>query len=164
MSFQINKSKKRKVLGQHFLHPKASQIIINYFKKVYREELIIEIGPGLGSLTNFIERTIPKRRLLLIEKDSLLIRRFMNLKFRILNNDACDIPGYIYKDKFIISNLPYSTSKRILKHIIISRARSILFLIQEEVGQKILDNRSLLSLLLYPFGTFQRIRKFDNTW
>ena len=81
----------KKSLGQNFL------IDQNIIKKIIkqtniRDENIVEIGPGYGSLTDHILRKKPKK-MIIIEKD-LEIFKFLNNKYKnqqrleIINIDA----------------------------------------------------------------------------
>ena len=66
----------KKSLGQNFLIDK------NIIKKItnltnIKNENIVEIGPGLGNLTDFIIAKKPKK-LILIEKDLILFKHLKN--------------------------------------------------------------------------------------
>ena len=99
----------KKSLGQNFL------IDQNIIKKIIKQtnikdENIVEIGPGYGSLTNHILKKKPKK-LIIIEKD-LEIFKFLKNKFKnqkrieIINNDALKYDFTKLKNFKIISNLP----------------------------------------------------------
>ena len=85
--------KPKKSLGQNFLIDK------NIIKKITNQtsienENIVEIGPGLGNLTDFIISKKPKS-LILIEKD-LTLFNYLKIKYKdqknikIINQDALE--------------------------------------------------------------------------
>ena len=137
----------KKSLGQHFLIDK------NIVKKIVNLENlkgkdIIEIGPGKGALTEEILNSNPKS-IKLIEKDfnlfNLLKSRFKNQKtITIFNSDILKfkIDKILTKNTVIIGNLPYNISSQILIKILKikwpPKFRSLIFMFQKELGEKIL--------------------------
>jgi len=115
----------KKYLGQHFLHDKniakkiaTSLLLIN---KVYNN--LLEIGPGNGSLTQFLYPEFAGQ-LWLLEIDHELIiplnNRFPELKNRIINEDFLkfDLQGFFEHQTGIIGNFPYNISSQIIVKII----------------------------------------------
>ena len=113
----------KKSLGQNFLIDK------NIIKKIVnlvevKKKNIIEIGPGLGALTDEIIKKDPKS-LLIIEKDKLLFeklnQKYSNIsKIKIIKSDVLkfDIEKHIRENSVIFGNLPYNISSQILIKII----------------------------------------------
>ena len=64
--------KNKKSLGQNFIFDKNFLKKISNFIKTNSDNTLIEIGPGLGTLTEFLYKKKFKK-LILIEKDSRLI-------------------------------------------------------------------------------------------
>ena len=138
----------KKSLGQNFLFDKnISRKIINLTKVKNKE--IIEIGPGLGILTDQIIKNQPKK-LTIIEKDkelyNLLLEKYNDLKnIEIINYDALK---YNYNkninSKIIISNLPYNIStKLIFKWLKMQdRFNELILMIQKEVAEKMDYNKT----------------------
>jgi 16S rRNA (adenine1518-N6/adenine1519-N6)-dimethyltransferase len=102
--------------------------------------LVIEIGPGLGDLT---EKLLEKRRVTAIEIDKdlceILKEKFPNL------NLICEDVLKIWQDSLadekydLIANLPYYIATNIiLKALKDKNAQNILVLIQKEVADKFL--------------------------
>ena len=84
----------KKSLGQNFIFDKNLLAKISKSIKSKSINSIIEIGPGLGTLTDFLYKKKYKQ-LILIEKDTRLIqtlkKRFNDTKVTILNIDALNL-------------------------------------------------------------------------
>ena len=113
----------KKSLGQNFL--KDENIIRKIVNTVKVENKnIIEIGPGLGAITNEILSKNPKS-LILIEKDNELAEK-LKLSFltrknvKILNCDVLklDLEKIVKTNSIIFGNLPYNISSQILVKIL----------------------------------------------
>ena len=63
--------KPKKSLGQNFLNDKKILTQIVETGKIKKKDIILEIGPGTGNLTNEILKKSPKK-LLVVEKDNNL--------------------------------------------------------------------------------------------
>ena len=131
----------KKSLGQNFLNDKNIVKKIISLTTVHNKN-IIEIGPGLGVLTDEILKLNPKK-LILIEKDNklyeYLIEKYKNTKIIIINDDAMH---YDYRKKYkykIISNLPYNISSKFIFKILKtskSNVTEIICMIQSELANK----------------------------
>jgi 16S rRNA (adenine1518-N6/adenine1519-N6)-dimethyltransferase len=105
------------------------------------DNLVIEIGPGLGDLT---EKLLEKRKVRAIEIDRDLCIE-LKKKFPNLDLICDDVLKYWQKladERFdIIANLPYYiATKIILKALKDKRVENILVLIQKEVAEKFSAN------------------------
>jgi 16S rRNA (adenine1518-N6/adenine1519-N6)-dimethyltransferase len=131
----------KKSLGQNFLIDKniinkiVNSIDINNHK-------IIEIGPGLGALTEKILDKKPKK-LIIIEKDyglyKKLLNKFDNKKVIIINDDAL-LYDFSKLNKFkLISNLPYNISSKFLLKILKlnNNITDVVCMIQSELADKL---------------------------
>ena len=86
----------RKSLGQNFLKdaPIAQKIVDG--AQIEKKDSIVEIGPGVGSLTRYIMNARPKN-IILIEKDtripSILEQSYKTLypNYRLLEEDALKV-------------------------------------------------------------------------
>tara|TARA_Y100000589_G_scaffold331027_1_gene382789 strand:- start:122023 stop:122799 length:777 start_codon:yes stop_codon:yes gene_type:complete len=115
----LDKVKPKKNLGQHFLTDKriAEKIVdsltFNHYNKV------LEIGPGMGVLTDFlIEKTQPEN-LYIVDIDTESIA-FLKDKYPALQNIierdflALNLPQLINEPFAVIGNFPYNISSQIL--------------------------------------------------
>lgn len=134
-----------KKLGQNFL---INQNICQEIVKAVdtkNVDLIIEIGPGLGSITDFL---IDKKvELILIEFDKrlneFLNKRFIDIKqIKIINNDVLKVSldelVKQHKNPIIVSNLPYSISSQVLFQFMeCNKIRKGYFMLQKEMVERI---------------------------
>ncbi len=130
-----------KSLGQNFLHDKnLAEWIISQLDLAPTERWL-EIGPGLGSLTNPARDCSPHG--ILIEKDDRLIAflRQRYPKLDVIHGDACD---FDVRDLFVggpvkvLGNLPYYVSSQILFNFTTDAtpATVLLFTLQKELAQR----------------------------
>jgi 16S rRNA (adenine1518-N6/adenine1519-N6)-dimethyltransferase len=136
-------------LGQHFLIDNNILDRIVSAGNVTKDDLVIEIGTGIGSLT----RHIAKRagHVITIEMDDKLIQPAKEYlegltNVEIINNDAMKVDFEEifnkypqYKHKKIIANVPYYITSPIIAKIIEADIKPdlIIFTIQKEVARRI---------------------------
>jgi 16S rRNA (adenine1518-N6/adenine1519-N6)-dimethyltransferase len=109
----------KKSLGQNFIFDKNFLEKISNFIKTSHNNVLIEIGPGPGTLTEFLYKKKFKK-LILIEKDLRLLENlnnnFCSNKIDILNEDALKFDFQIndLKNSIIVGNLPFNISVDLL--------------------------------------------------
>ena len=141
------KIKAKKSLGQNFLIDKNIIKSIVNIGDVKKNNVILEVGPGTGNLTEYILKKNPKK-IFVIEKDSNLVN-LLNGKFsdkiNILNKDVLKFDlNNISKEKIIIfGNLPYNISTKILTQWITTPEKfkcykKLILMFQKEVADRIL--------------------------
>ena len=108
-----------KTLGQNFLHDRNLSRWIVERAELTPDDYVVEIGPGLGALTEFVLET--GARVLAIEKDQRLAdfldRRFRTDRFEILHADALDydVRHLFAKPRVkLLGNLPYYISSQLV--------------------------------------------------
>ena len=147
----INPSKK---LGQNFIFDKN---ILNKITSLINPDacdLVIEIGPGLGGLSEALLNNNVKK-ILLVEKDRQFTQLLNALKSKypdqidIIFEDAINFNFDIenYKNITIISNLPYNAATKILTtlinaHYSTNKLKNMVLMFQKEVAQRITANYS----------------------
>ena len=137
-----------KALGQNFLIDQNIRDIIIRNADVRPDETVIEIGPGLGALTEDLFKQA--RRLIAIEKDARLAEylRHRFLGIELIQGDAVEIlsPSAVASSLFplpssfkVVSNLPYSISTPLLECFVESKnkPRSMVLTIQREVSLRL---------------------------
>ena len=141
-----------KNLGQNFLIDyDVIDAIINT-SEISKDDLIIEIGPGLGTLTKFLLEKAGK--VIAVELDNKMVHilndRFANYKnFEIINADILkiDLNEIIKSNKIekkfrnakVVANLPYYITTPILMNLLENKLdlESITIMIQKEVADRI---------------------------
>jgi len=108
-----------KSLGQNFLHDRNLARWIIDQANVMADDYVVEIGPGLGALTEFA--LAKGARVLAIEKDKRLAEflrdKFANENVDIAHCDALEFDTrglYAYSRVKLIGNLPYYISSQLL--------------------------------------------------
>ena len=137
----------KKSLGQNFLNNASLLSNIVELGNISKNDVILEIGPGTGNLTEKILEKKPKK-FYVVEKDDSL-SKFLKNKFGdkiIIIND--DILNCYSKFKFdtqikVFGNLPYNISTKILISFIklndISKYFSkFIFIFQKEVADRLI--------------------------
>lgn len=128
-----------KKLGQNFLIDEETLDVIT--KDISKDDVIIEIGPGLGTLTS---RLLEKaKKVYAVELDPKMVeilqdrfKLYENLE--IINEDILklDINKIAPKAK-VVANLPYYITTSIITKIIKANIKDITILIQKEVADRI---------------------------
>lgn len=137
-----------KALGQNFLIDE--DVIRNTvsYANISKDDLVIEIGPGLGTLTNELLQNAGK--VICVELDKKMIgilkdRFFLFDNIEIINEDILklDLNEIIeknnYKNTKIVANLPYYITTPIIMKLLEGRAKfdSITVMIQKEVADRL---------------------------
>jgi 16S rRNA (adenine1518-N6/adenine1519-N6)-dimethyltransferase len=111
----------RKSLGQNFLHDKNLASWIVEKLEIEVGDTVLEVGPGLGALTEEIMRCGVSATLL--EKDraftKYLRERFQNAPVDVIEGDALAYDTrieFLRRPVKIIGNLPYYLSSALLFH------------------------------------------------
>lgn len=144
---EIDDFEHKKSLGQNFI--KDDNIIdkIVKYALVDKETLVIEIGPGAGSLSKKIVPLSGYSILYEIDKrledvlDKILAG---NNNYKIIFNDFLkqnvikDIEGYNYKKIYVVANLPYYITTPIITKLMSELYPDrIVIMIQEEVADRL---------------------------
>ena len=139
--------KAKKSLGQNFLTDDNVIKSIVETSNISSNDIILEIGPGTGNLTEFIFKKSPKK-IYAVEKDYNLVN-LLNKKFegkiKIINADILNFKiNSIANEKFIIfGNLPYNISTQILTQWIVDQEQfdsitKLILMFQKEVANRII--------------------------
>ena len=109
----------KKSLGQNFIFDKNFLAKISSLIISTTSNIIVEVGPGPGTLTEYLFNKKYKK-LILIEKDLRLIenlsKKFSSNKVEILNQDAqfFNFQDKTIKNLIIVGNLPFNISVDLL--------------------------------------------------
>lgn len=143
-----------KSLGQNFLIDSevVSGIVDN--AEVSKEDLVIEIGPGLGTLTSVLLERAGK--VICIELDKRMVNiitdRFaLYENFEVINEDVLKVPlksiieenlkMHNLKNAKVVANLPYYITTPIIMKLLEDRLnlQSITVMVQKEVAERLTE-------------------------
>lgn len=172
-----------KSLGQNFLI--NSEVVANIINSsdIKKDDMIIEIGPGLGTLTKYILEKAGK--VLCIELDTKMIEilndRFSNLdNFEVINADILkvDLNKIICENKKngriqnvkIVANLPYYITTPIIMKLLEEKLdiKSITVMIQKEVADRLIEipggkNTGAITHTVYYYCESEKIVEVPNS-
>src|SRR3989339_1429944 len=162
-------SKPKKSLGQNFLKSEKIAEEIVSAGEVGSDDIILEVGPGKGILT---EKLLEKaKKVIAVEKDEQLAEflkeKFKNnpkleiirgdiLKFSPMSRRDLDIGRYK-----IIANIPYYITSHLLRTFLESdyQPSLMVLMVQKEVAERIVGAKeSILSISVKAYGRPEIIR------
>ncbi len=136
----------KKYLGQHFLIDRNSRDKLLSFAELQKDDIVVEIGPGLGALTDGFIDNVKDVYAFEIDPDfcNILKERFSgHPNFHLIEKDFLEIdagwwellPGKVK----VIGNTPYYISLPIVFKILVMRdkIKSALLTVQKEVGERL---------------------------
>jgi 16S rRNA (adenine1518-N6/adenine1519-N6)-dimethyltransferase len=133
-----------KTLGQNFLHDRNLARWIVQQAEIVPDDYIVEIGPGLGALTEFLLDS--SAHVLAIEKDARLAKflreKFPSDQLQVLHADALKFdPRTLFAQPHVklLGNLPYYISSQlVLKFIRFPSPISLcVLMLQKEMAQRL---------------------------
>lgn len=138
----------KKQYGQNFLIDKNVLNKIITLSNVTKDDTVIEIGPGMGCLTEFLCLNAKKVICYEIDKDMVdilnnsIIQKYNNVS--IINNDFLKEDLSIYNNEEncanikVVANLPYYiTTPIIFKLLSETKIKQFTFMVQKEVGERL---------------------------
>lgn len=136
------KVKPKKHLGQHFLNDQniASKIVDSLSYKPY--DLVLEVGPGMGVLTQFLLQKQVKVYVAEIDKESV---DYLKINYpQLENNIVGDFLKLEFEELFsdnfaVIGNFPYNISSQIVFKILENKHKipEMVGMFQKEVAERI---------------------------
>lgn len=155
----------KKRLGQHFLIDEAILDTIVVAAELSPEDIVIEIGPGLGVLTAELARGAGK--VIAVELDtrlaSLLKHRLASLaNVDVINADILKVsPSQLLETKSdykVVANLPYYITSPILRRFVEASLKPSLMvvMVQKEVGNAIVAGPGKMSLLAVSLQVYSK--------
>ena len=128
-NFLIDKNIIKKILNQAELSPK---------------DVVLEIGPGIGTMT--IELARKAKKIIAVEKDPKMVeilkettQDFQNIE--IINKDIMkyEVPKIKYRDYKVVANLPYYITSPVIRKLLETenKPKEIILMVQKEVAQRI---------------------------
>lgn len=135
----------KKHLGQHFLNDKnAAKRIVDALQPELGFGQVLEVGPGMGVLSDFLLARTDEYQTWLIDVDDesigYLTGQYPTLGDRLIHGDflALDFSEYFEEKMAVIGNFPYNISSQILFKILEERNRVVQMvgMFQKEVAER----------------------------
>lgn len=162
-----------KKMGQNFLHSNNHKNIIIESLDIQERDVILEIGPGFGSITKLLQNK--SKQIIVIELDKR-ISEFLKNNYNdleVINDDILkfNISDFCKERNItkVVSNLPYSISAKVItKTIKCSSLTLMVFMIQKELAERLLakpgsKKYNSLSILVQTFSKIQKICEIPPT-
>ena len=150
------KTRPSKRMGQNFLINSATLNKVLEAAELNKEDIVLEIGAGLGNLTEELAKRV--KMVIAVEKDKAMVdilketlKDYKNIK--IIHGDALkfdhkkyDLRAEGYK---IVANIPYYLTSPIIRKFLESENKPSLMvlMVQKEVAQRICPKPPKMSLL-----------------
>ncbi|AMR31032.1 16S rRNA (adenine(1518)-N(6)/adenine(1519)-N(6))-dimethyltransferase [Mucilaginibacter sp. PAMC 26640] len=134
----------KKHLGQHFLTDKnIAQKIVESLRPAGQYKQVLEVGPGMGILSDFLLQTTDYEVFLIdidTESYTFLQKKYPALGSRLINADflELDFPAVFQGQMAVIGNFPYNISSQILFKILDNRKQvvEVVGMFQKEVAER----------------------------
>ena len=137
--------KAKKKFGQNFLI--NSDIINGIIEKsgITKDDVVLEIGPGLGTLTKELLKNSKKVIAVELDEDmcNILRGRFDDENLEVVNDDILKVDLNEYTNKYgtikVVANLPYYITTPIIMKLLESDydIDTITVMVQKEVGERV---------------------------
>jgi 16S rRNA (adenine1518-N6/adenine1519-N6)-dimethyltransferase len=152
-----------KSLGQNFLQDESAFETIISAAEIQTMDTVLEIGPGLGSLTRYLAASA--QSVVAVELDSNLLAPlkavlapYQNIRF--VQGDILDLPIHDLiktNDYLVVANIPYYITSAVIRHLLENevKPRRIVLTVQKEVAERICakpGDMSLLALSVQVYG------------
>jgi 16S rRNA (adenine1518-N6/adenine1519-N6)-dimethyltransferase len=144
----------KKSLGQNFLFDDQILAQITEAAEIGPEELVLEIGPGIGTLTKHL--SVNSRRVIAVEIDG----RFLPIlrdqldhydNVEVVQADILELAlqDYVADGFKVVANIPYYITGALLRHILSADCRPamIVITIQQQVAERLTAKPGQMSLL-----------------
>ena len=168
--------KAKKSLGQNFLIDSDIINKINLSINASSNDLIIEIGPGMGALTKFLKTKNANLICYEIDKDMQpYLNKFVDDKTKIIYEDILktnieeDIKNINFDKLYIVGNLPYYITTSIIKFLISKNLPidKMIFMVQDEVANRFTANEGSkdygsISLYLKYYFNLEKLFKVSK--
>ncbi len=147
--------KNDKSLGQHWLRDREILDAIAFSAEIEDGDFVLEIGPGLGTLTSSLLKFAGKNgRILSVEFDENLAKKlpaqFPGKNLEIINADFLDFDlSELPKNYKVAANVPYYITSKIVEKLLTSENKPSVaaLLVQKEVAERMAAKAGELSIL-----------------
>ncbi len=151
----------KKELGQHWLTDRFILSEIADAADIHSGDTVLEIGPGLGTLTSELLRRA--KNVIAVEFDRELAAKlpgqFPGTSLKVVNEDilSFDLES-LPKNYVVVANVPYYITSKIVQKLMTAnnRPRIAVLLVQKEVARRIAAEPGDMSILAISAQVFAR--------
>ncbi len=144
--------KNNKSLGQHWLKDRTVLAAIADCADINSDDTVLEIGPGLGTLTSELLRRAKK--VVAVEFDAELARKlpaqFPGKDLEVITSDILSFDlSVMPKDYVVVANVPYYITSKIVQLLMTAdnKPKTAVLLVQKEVAQRLAAKPGDMSIL-----------------
>lgn len=156
----------KKSLGQHWLKDRAILGSIADSADIAKGDTVLEIGPGLGTLTSELLRRASK--VVAVELDDALAAKlpgqFPGTKLEVIHQDILTFDLTTLPEQYIVvANVPYYITSKIVQLLTtsVNPPKRIVLLVQKEVAERIVARPGDMSILAVSAQVYASVRLGD---
>jgi 16S rRNA (adenine1518-N6/adenine1519-N6)-dimethyltransferase len=156
----------KKSLGQHWLKDRSVLASIADAAEIEPTDTVLEIGPGLGTLTSELIRRADK--VIAIELDEELAAKlpgqFPGTNLEVVQQDILSFDlSSLPKEYVVVANVPYYITSKIVQLLLgaENKPRQIVLLVQKEVAERLAAKPGNMSILGISAQVFAEVTLGD---
>jgi len=156
----------KKSLGQHWLKDRLVLAGIAEIADIRSTDAVLEIGPGLGTLTSELLRRADK--VIAVELDEELATKlpgqFPGTNLEVVQQDILSFDlSRLPKDYVVVANVPYYITSKIIQLLLNAenKPRTAVLLVQKEVAQRLAAEPGDMSILAISAQLFSEVSLGD---
>lgn len=155
-----------KSLGQHWLRDRAVLAHIADCAELSINDTVLEIGPGLGTLTSELLRRCQK--VVAVEFDNELAKKlpaqFPGKNLEVINQDILSFDlSKMPKNYSVVANVPYYITSKIVQMLMTAenKPKIAVLLVQKEVAERLASSPGKMSILAVSAQIFADVSLGD---
>lgn len=152
----------KKSLGQHWLRDRQVLANIAAGAELNTDDTVLEIGPGLGTLTSVLLKAANK--VIAVELDSELARKlpaqFPGKNLEVINDDILQFDLSVLPVGYkVVANIPYNITGKIVQMLMKAKNKPsiVVLLVQKEVAQRLAAKPGDMSILAVSTQVFAEV-------
>ncbi len=156
----------KKSLGQHWLHDRDVLSSIANAAEITKDDVVLEIGPGLGTLTSVLLRQAKK--VVAVEFDEELAAKlpaqFPGKDLEVIRSDILDFDLSMLPTGYkVVANVPYYITSKIVQLLMTAKNKpsTTVLLVQKEVAERLAAKPGDMSILAVSAQCFADVEMGD---
>lgn len=156
----------KKSLGQHWLHDRSVLESIADAAELNEDDTVLEIGPGLGTLTSVLLRKA--KNVIAVEFDEELAAKlpgqFPGKNLEVIHSDILQFDlSKLPKNYKVVANVPYYITSKIVQLLMTATNKPSIavLLVQKEVAERLAARAGDMSILAVSAQSFADVAMGD---